>query len=85
VIKSLRRCRCIIGWKGTHKFGIKLSKTVEEVLKIDRKMGTDFWQKAIEKKLKNVKQMNTQQWRHLTTSLQCKCCWTAGARRCLVW
>lgn len=41
-------------WKRTHKFGIELPKTVEEALEIDRRTGTDFWQKAIEKELHNV-------------------------------
>jgi hypothetical protein len=31
-----------------------LPKTVEEALEIERRTGTDFWQRAIEKELKNV-------------------------------
>ena len=35
--------------------GIRLPKTVEEALEIDRETGTDFWQKAIEKEMKNIR------------------------------
>ena len=41
-------------WKRTHKFGIELPNSVEEALAIDRKTGTDFWEKAIAKEMKNV-------------------------------
>ena len=41
-------------WKRTHKFGIELPKTIEEALEIDRRTGTDFWKKAIEREMKNV-------------------------------
>ena len=34
-------------WKMTHKFGIRLPKTVEEALEIDRLTNTDFWKRAI--------------------------------------
>lgn len=42
-------------WKRTHKFGIEVPKNVPEVLAIDRKTGTDFWAKAIEKEMRNVR------------------------------
>ena len=42
-------------WKLTHKYGIELPKTVQEALEIDRRTGTDFWRKAIEKEMKNVR------------------------------
>ena len=42
-------------WRTTHKFGIRLPKTVAEALQIDKEMGTDFWRKAIEKELREVK------------------------------
>ena len=42
-------------WKRTHKYGIELPKTVQEALEIDRRTGTDFWRKAIEKEMKNVR------------------------------
>ena len=38
----------------THKYGIKLPKTIKEALAIDRETGTDFWMKAITKEMKNV-------------------------------
>ena len=41
-------------WKRTHKFGIEVPHSVEEALAIDKKTGTDFWMKAIEKEMKNV-------------------------------
>jgi len=42
-------------WRTTHKFGIRLPKTVEEAYEIDRQTGTDFWRKAIEKELSKVR------------------------------
>ena len=42
-------------WKRTHKFGIRIPKTTEEALAIDLETGTDFWRKAIEKEMTNVK------------------------------
>jgi Reverse transcriptase (RNA-dependent DNA polymerase) len=42
-------------WRTTHKFGIRLPKTVEEALEIDRVTGTDFWRKAINKEMSRVK------------------------------
>ena len=41
-------------WRTTHKYGIKLPKTVEEALRIDRETGTDFWRRAIEKELRKI-------------------------------
>ena len=42
-------------WRTTHKFGIRIPKTVDEAYRIDRETGTDFWTKAIEKEMKNVR------------------------------
>jgi hypothetical protein len=42
-------------WRTTHKFGIRLPKTVEEALEIDRQTGTDYWYKAINKEMSKVK------------------------------
>ena len=50
IIAKLRSC-C---WKCTHKFGILNPKSVKEALLLDDKTGTDLWQKAIEKEMKNV-------------------------------
>ncbi|GFH50498.1 hypothetical protein CTEN210_06974 [Chaetoceros tenuissimus] len=41
-------------WRTTHKFGIRIPKTVREAYEIDRLRGTNFWTKAIEKKMSNV-------------------------------
>ena len=42
-------------WRTTHKFGIRIPKTVEEAYEIDRTTGTNFWMKAIEKEMANVR------------------------------
>ena len=39
----------------THKFGIKVPKTVQEALAIDEETGTDFWRRAIEKDMRKVR------------------------------
>ena len=39
-------------WKGTHKFGVLIPKSVKEALLLDDKTGTDLWQKAIKKEMK---------------------------------
>jgi len=41
-------------WDRTHKYGIKLPKSVQQALDIDRKTGTTFWREAIAKEMKNV-------------------------------
>ena len=41
-------------WLKTHKYGVRLPKTIKEALKIDRETGTDLWAKAIAKEMKNV-------------------------------
>lgn len=41
-------------WERAHKYGIPLPKSVAEALRMDRETGTDFWQRAIEKEMKNV-------------------------------
>ena len=42
-------------WKTTHKFGIRLPKSVQEALEIDRMTNTDLWRKAINKEMSRVK------------------------------
>ena len=42
-------------WRITHKFGIQVPKTVDEAYKIDQQTGTVLWEKAIEKKMTNVR------------------------------
>ena len=39
----------------THKFGIKVPKTVEEALALDQENGNDLWWKAIQKQMSAVK------------------------------
>ena len=39
----------------THKFGIKVPKTVEEALALDKEKGNDLWWKAIQKEKSAVK------------------------------
>jgi hypothetical protein len=51
----LRKRNCIVAkvkryWQTTHKFGIRLPKTVAEALTIDDQTGTDLWRKALRKK-----------------------------------
>jgi hypothetical protein len=41
-------------WKCTHKYGVKLPKSVKQALAIDRNTGTSFWKDAIEKEMRNV-------------------------------
>jgi hypothetical protein len=38
----------------THKFGIRLPKTVAEALKLDEENGNSLWHDAIQKELRNV-------------------------------
>jgi Reverse transcriptase (RNA-dependent DNA polymerase) len=60
--KMLRTMDVIIGkvktkryWALSHKFGVRLPKTVKEAFDIDRAEGNDLWQKAIEKEMLNVR------------------------------
>jgi Reverse transcriptase (RNA-dependent DNA polymerase) len=41
-------------WKQTHKYGIPIPKFVSEALAFDKRSGTDFWRKSIEKEMLNV-------------------------------
>jgi len=40
-------------FKKTHKYGIRLPKTVAEAYQIDQETGTDYWHQAIMKEMKN--------------------------------
>ena len=42
-------------WKRTHKYGIELPHSVQDALDIDARTNTDFWRKAIEKEMNNVR------------------------------
>jgi hypothetical protein len=61
VAETLRKRQRIIGkiksryWVTTHKFGIRLPKTVDEALKLDKETGTTFWTDALAKEMKNVR------------------------------
>jgi hypothetical protein len=60
VHRVLRKRNCIVAkvkryWRTTHKFGIRVPKTVEEALPINKETGTDFWQKALGKEMTKVK------------------------------
>ena len=39
----------------THKYGIEVPNTVAEAIQLDLDTGTTYWQKAIEKEMKNVR------------------------------
>jgi hypothetical protein len=58
----------------THKFGCKLPHSVEEALEIDRQMGTDHWQRALNKEMSKLAMMDTNTMKcclyMLTMSLQ---------------
>jgi Reverse transcriptase (RNA-dependent DNA polymerase) len=41
-------------WSTSHKYGLTLPKSVAQALAIDKRTGTDFWLKAIEKEVRNV-------------------------------
>jgi hypothetical protein len=41
-------------WRTTHKFGIRLPKTVEEAIQIDRETNTTFWTDAIKKEMEKI-------------------------------
>jgi hypothetical protein len=42
-------------WKTTHKFGIRVPKSVEEALQIDEETNTDLWRKALAKEMSKVR------------------------------
>ena len=42
-------------WSRTHKFGIKIPKTVQDALKLDQENGDTLWWDAILKEMKNVR------------------------------
>jgi len=60
VKEALKCCNRMISaarsryWKKTHKFGVRIPKTIQEALHIDQETGTNFWCLAIEKEMKNM-------------------------------
>ena len=41
-------------WRRTHKFGIRVPKSVYEALAIDKENGNKLWYTAIQKEMNNV-------------------------------
>ena len=41
-------------WEQTHKYGIRVPKSVDDAIRIDKESGTDFWERAINKEMKKV-------------------------------
>ena len=50
-------------WTRTHKFGIRVPKSVEEALRLDQQNGDTQWWDAIQKEMKNVR-IAFEQWRN---------------------
>ncbi len=42
-------------WRTTHKYSVRLQKTVDDALKIDSDTGTQFWENARNKETKKAK------------------------------
>lgn len=42
-------------WRTTHKFGIRVPKTVDEAYAIDKENGNDVWHKSIEKEMVKIR------------------------------
>jgi hypothetical protein len=42
-------------WTRTHKYGIRLPKTIAEAMRFDEEDGTTYWQDGIAKEMKNVR------------------------------
>jgi hypothetical protein len=42
-------------WKRTHKYGIRVPKTIQEALRFDKEDGTTCWRDAVDKEMKNVR------------------------------
>ena len=57
----LKKCNRIIAkvkskyWIRTHKFGVQIPKSVQEVKELDHRNGNNLWWKAICKEMKNVR------------------------------
>ena len=43
-------------WQRTHKYGIRVPKSVEEALRIDEENGNHLWREAIEEEMKKIKE-----------------------------
>ena len=45
-------------WQRSHKYGIRVPKSVEEALKIDEETHTTYWRDAIEEEMRKIKDMD---------------------------
>lgn len=43
-------------WQRTHRFGIRIPKTVSEAIKIDKENNNTYWRDAITQEMKNIRQ-----------------------------
>jgi len=50
VVQKVKTCY----WQRTHKYGVRLLKTVAEALQLDKENGNQLWYEAIQKEMKNV-------------------------------
>jgi hypothetical protein len=57
----IRKCNCMVNkvkkkyWRTTHKFGIRIPKTVAEALQLDKENGNTYWSDAISKEMSKAK------------------------------
>lgn len=42
-------------WRTTHKYGVRMPKSVKEALDLDKENGNDLWEKAIKKEMSKVR------------------------------
>ena len=45
-------------WQRSHKYGIRIPKSVQEALKIDEETNTTYWRDAIEDEMRKIKEMD---------------------------
>ena len=45
-------------WQHSHKYGIRVPKSVEEALKIDEETHTTYWRNAIEEEMRKIEDMD---------------------------
>ena len=42
-------------WSRTHKYGIRILKTIQEAMEIDKELGNTLWMDAIKPEMQNVR------------------------------
>ena len=42
-------------WEHSHKYGVKMPKSIQEAVQLDEQNGNNLWRSAIEKEMKNNK------------------------------